>query len=204
MALEFWPVPATLGVTACSTLALFGAVVFVSIAIRRGTSRRATAVLVAGLGCLAIGGAAATRVTSLYLARSVEVDVRYVDPGPVGYIAPLVLAGFFFVVGDWLLGRRWTGHRSVRYFACVVVFTALNVVNYCPSGWCETIGLPFPWRVWSDSMLILGDPDIVQVVTERVAPVVAALLDLCVFGVVARAVTRRRRLNPEIDPAATR
>jgi hypothetical protein len=193
MNLEFWRVPTILGVMACSALTLFAAAVFVSIVIRRGTSRGTTAVLIAALGCLTIGGAAAIRATSLSIARALEVDVKYVDPGPAGYIAPLVFAAFLLVVGEWLLGRRWRDRRAALYCACVLAFTALNVVNYCPSGWCETIGFPFAWREWSDAMLVFEAPDIVQVLMESVGPAVAALVDLCVFVGVARVLTRKRR-----------
>ena len=200
MPLDFWRVPTILGVMACSALTLFAAAVFVSILIRRGTSRGTTAVLIAALGCLTIGGAAAIRATSLSIARSLEVDVKYVDPGPAGYIAPLVFATFLFVVGERLLGRRWIDRRSTLYYAWIVAFTVLNVVNYCPSGWCETIGFPSTWRAWSDSILMLGDGDIVQILTQRVRPVVAAVLNLFVFVGVAHLLTRTRRLDAEELP----
>jgi len=74
-------------------------------------------------------------------------------------------------------------------------FTALNVVNYCSPGWCATIGFPFPWLTWSDSILTFGDSSVMQTlaVTDNAAAVVAALLDLFVFVAVARLIGRNSR-----------
>jgi hypothetical protein len=96
-----------------------------------------------------------------------------------------------------LLDRRWTERRALLFYIWVAAFTALNVVNYCSPGWCETIGFPFAWRAWSDSILMLEDRDFGQVVMEKVGPAVAALLDLFAFVTVARVVTSTRR--PEAD-----
>jgi len=78
-----------------------------------------------------------------------------------------------------------------------VTFTTLNVINYCSPGWCETIGFPFPWRAWSDSILTFGEPDLAHVAIERAVPAIAALVDL--FAFVAVAVVLARRLRPADD-----
>jgi hypothetical protein len=189
---DIWRVPTVLAVAACAALALFATAVFASITIRRGCSRPRTTVLIVGLTSLAFCGAVAIRTTASQIARTLEVNVKYVDPGLVGYFAPPIFAGFIFLVGNRLLGRRWIGCRALLYCAWVVAFTALNVVNYCSPGWCETIGFPLTWWAWSDSMLVLADDDILNVLRERVVPVIATLVNLFVFVAVARVLARAR------------
>jgi hypothetical protein len=93
--------------------------------------------------------------------------------------------------GDRFLQRTWTDRRALVFCGWLVTFTALNLVNYCSPGWCETIGFPLPWRAWSDSILTFGDPDLVDASIERAASAIAALVDVCVFVGVARVLTRR-------------
>jgi hypothetical protein len=185
-----WRVPIVLGITACSALVLFAGTVIASIVIRRRTSIATIVALTATVGCLAIGAVMAIRVTAWHAAQSFPVDVQYVDPGPGGYVAPPLFAALAFIIGDRFLRRTWTNQWALVFCAWLFTFTALNTINYCSPGWCETIGFPLPWRTWSDSILTLGNPDLVEVAIERSAPAIAALLDVCVFVAVASVLTR--------------
>ena len=192
---DVWRVPTVLGVIACSALMLFGAVVVASIVIRARKSTTTTVPAIAVLALLALGAVVAIRVTAWRVARALPIDVAYVDPRLVGYLAPLLFAAFAFFTGDRVLNRVWTNRRALVFCVWVIAFTALNVVNYCSPGWCETIGFPFPWSTWSDVILTFGDPSLLGVVIDRAAPAVAALLDLLAFVAVALLIGRSRRLG---------
>jgi len=188
-------VPTVLGVIASSALVLFAAVVVASIVVRARKSTTTTVLATAVLALLAGGAVVAIRATAWQVARAVPIDVAYVDPGLVGYLAPLLFAAFAFLTGERVLNRVWTNRRALLFCVWVTAFTALNVVNYCSPGWCATIGFPFPWLTWSDSILTFGDSSVMQTlaVTDNAAAVVAALLDLFVFVAVARLIGRNSR-----------
>jgi hypothetical protein len=196
---DIWRVPTMLGVMACSTLVLLAATVIAALVVRRRRSLRTTIAVLPSLGLLVIGTIIATRMTAARIARSLDIGLMYIDPGLAGYLAPPMIAAFVFLVGDRVLDRQWTDRRALLFFAWVVAFIALNVINYCSPGWCETIGFPFAWRYWSDAILTFGDRDLmlVQAIVDIARPVIAALLDLLVFIVVARVLTSRR--SPETD-----
>ena len=181
-----WRVPTVLGVIASSALVLFAAMVVGSLVIR---ARKSTATAALAIAILAV---ATIRRTAWQVARAFPVDVMHVNPGLVGYLAPLLFATFAFITGDRVLNRGWTNRRALLFGAWIIAFTALNVVNYCSPGWCQIIGFPFPWSTWSDSMLTFGDPSPVRAVIDRAAPAVAALLDLLAFVAVARLIGRDR------------
>ena len=198
---DVWRVPTILGVMACSALALFAAAVIGSMVIRRRNALATTVAVIASVGVLATVPAIGMRMTAARIAESVGIDVMYIDPGVAGYFAPPLFAAFAFLVGDRVLDRRWTDRRALLFCVWVVTFTTLNVINYCSPGWCETIGFPFPWRAWSDSILTFGEPDLVHVAIERAVPATAALVDL--FAFVAVPVVLARRLRPADDRSSS-
>jgi hypothetical protein len=145
-----WRIPTVLAVMAGSMLLLFSAAVVASHACRQG--RRVSVVFVA-LGVLAILATVAIRSTAMLIARRLEIDETQIDPGPLGYLAPGMLAAFAYVVGRHTLRHAWTSRKAVAFYIWVVVFTLANIINRCTPGWCETIGFPFAWRSWSDAIL---------------------------------------------------
>jgi hypothetical protein len=187
-----WRVPTVLGVIASSALVLSAAVVVASLVIRARKSTTTTALAISLLAVLAFVAVAAVRVIAGQVARALSIDPLYVDPGVVGYLAPLLFAAFVFITGDRVLHQAWTNRQALLFCAWVIAFTALNVVNYCSPGWCQMIGFSFPWSTWSDSILTVGDPGLIDVFIDRAAPVVAALLDLLAFLAVARLIGRNR------------
>jgi hypothetical protein len=198
---DVWRVPTVLGVTAGSALVLFAAAVIASIVIRARKSIVTILPAIAILALLAFGAVMAIRITAWRVARSIPIDVAYVDPGLGGYLAPLLFAAFAFFTGERVLHRNWTTRRALLFCSWVFAFTALNVVNYCSPGWCETIGFPLPWLSWSDSILTIGDDDLQVVidVIDRAAPAIAALLDLFAFVAVAHVLTGRRTDRVTMD-----
>jgi hypothetical protein len=201
MIFYIWRVPTMLGVMACSALVLLAAIVIAALVIRRRRSPATTVAMMASVGTLIIGTVVATRMTAARIASWMDVSAKHVDPGIAGYLAPPTVAAFLFLVGDRVLDRRWTDRRALLFFGWVLTFIALNVVNYCSPGWCETIGFPLAWLKWSDSILTFGDPDAVMVEAflDKAVPAIAALVDLFVFIVIARGVTCRK--PPETDRA---
>jgi hypothetical protein len=69
----------------------------------------------------------------------------------------------------------------------LIGFTVANVINRCSPGWCETIGLPFPWRSWSDVIVDVGD---FSMWMAGITWVVAGVFNLVAFAAVAGALTR--------------
>jgi hypothetical protein len=139
-----WRIPTLFGVMACSALLLFAAGVVGSVV----THRRHSAAFKLGTGALlvllAVLTVIAVRATAVVIARSLEVSVIYVDPGPLGYVAPLTFAAFALAAGRRLLSEAWTGRRAVLFYGWLLGFTAANVVNRCSPGWCATVGFPSP------------------------------------------------------------
>ena len=188
---HIWRIPAVLGVMAGSALLLVAAAVtWLTIARGRhsaGARRGMGAVVV----LLAVCSAIAVRVAATLVARSLEIDVTDVDPGVVGYVAPTMFAAFALAVGDRTLKRAWTSRRALLFYLWLFVFTAANVVNRCAPGWCASIGFPFPWQSWSDSIMTFGDGRIVNAIAT-IGAIVCAVLDLLTFAAVARALGRIR------------
>jgi hypothetical protein len=199
MPFYIWRVPTMLGVMACSTVVLLVAAVMAALVIRRGRALGTTIAVITILGVLVSATVAATRLTAMRISSAMDISFRYVDPGIVGYLAPPVCATFFFLVGERLLDREWTGRRALLFFLWTVGFVALNVINYCSPGWCETIGFLFPWLTWSDSILTFDEPymRLVDAVVDIGGSLLAAALDLLLFVAVAGLLTHRR--SPESD-----
>jgi hypothetical protein len=189
-----WRIPTLFGVMACSALLLFAAGVAGSVVMRRRHSAAHKLATGAVLGLLAVLAGIAIRATAAMIARSVEINVMYVDPGPLGYLAPIAFAAFAFAVGHRLFGEAWTGWRAVLFYGWLVGFTAANVVNRCSPGWCATVGFPFTWYAWSDATLTLDD-DRVGYLIDRVETIgkgIGAVLNLFTFVAVAIVVARVR------------
>jgi hypothetical protein len=180
-----WRVPTLLGIAACGALLLFAAGVAASIVVRRRSSTVSKLALVAPLGMLAIAIGLAIKATASAIARTLGISVTSIDPGPLGYIAPLMFAAFVWVVGRRLLHDSWTSRLALRYYAWLLVFTAINTVNRCSPGWCLTVGFPFTWHSWSDALL--ADDSL-----RAFMNAMGAVLDLLTFVAVAALLTRVR------------
>jgi hypothetical protein len=189
-----WRVPTLLGAMAVSSLVLFVACVVRACVTRRHPSIGVRAGTGALLGLLAVGGAVGLRAIAAQLAQSLEIDIAYVGPGALGYLAPLLFAAGVFALGGSLLRGRWGSRRALFFYAWLLAFTLANVINRCSPGWCETIGLPFAWRSWSDSVVTIGDGR-VSLWLSGIASVVAAAMNLVIFAAVAGALTRAGASN---------
>jgi hypothetical protein len=186
-----WRVPTLFGLMACSALLLFTAGVVRSVIIRR----RPSAIYKVGTGAvlvlLAILTAVAIRATAALIARSLAINVTYVNPGPLGYLAPVLFAAFAFAVGKRMLGDAWAGRRALLFYGWLLGFTAANVVNRCSPGWCATVGFPFTWYAWSDVILTFGDDSFGNFIDAFGKPV-SAVLNLFTFVAVATVLMRVR------------
>lgn len=180
-----WRIPTVLGVMACSALVLFAAGVVGSALTRRPQSVSSRLAMTTVLSLLALITAVGLRVTVTLVARTHDISVRYVDPGPIGYVAPAMFAGFAFVVAKGMLRDAWTSPSALLFYAWLLGFTAANIINRCQPGWCGTIGFPFTWQSWSDVFLSDGG-------FRRLMEVVGAVLNLVTFVAVAGVLTRIR------------
>jgi hypothetical protein len=110
-----WRIPTLLGAMAGSALLFFTAIVVASairrrrpsIAVRTGTS--------AALLLLAMITTIVLRATAALIARSVGINPSDVEPGILGYLAPVMFAAFAFAVGNWVLKGAWTSKRALRF-----------------------------------------------------------------------------------------
>lgn len=184
-----WRVPTVLGVTAASALALFAAGVVGSHVWRRRPSVGGRAGTVMVLVLLAFGAAMGVSATAHQVARSLDVDPIHVAPGVLGYSSPALFAAFVFALGNWMLRGQWTTRRALLFYIWLLAFTVANVINRCSPGWCETIGLPLPWRSWSDYNITINDQH-VSAVMEGIGAVIGGAVNLVTFAAVAGALTR--------------
>ena len=195
---DIWRVPTVLGVMACAAMVLFAAGVVAWNIVRRKPSAGRAPSVIAGLGLLCALTVLAIRAEAARVARAIEIDVAYVDPGLLGYAAPILFAGFAFLAGRRILRDVWTGASALVFYLWFVVFTAANVVNWCSPGWCALIGFPFPWQSWSDGILTFGDPDEQRFwdVVGTIWTALKAVLDLAIFVAVAELLARGLRARP--------
>src|SRR5687767_6449123 len=100
---HLWRIPTLLGVKACSALLLFTAGVVGSVLARQSRSNSRKVAITAVLGLLALVTVVWLRGTAAMIARTYDISVAYIDPGPIGYVAPVMFAGFTFVVAKWVL-----------------------------------------------------------------------------------------------------
>jgi hypothetical protein len=105
-----WRVPTLFGLMACSALLLFTAGVVGSLITRRQPSTIYKVGTGAVLVLLAISTAIVVRATATLIARSLGVDVTYVNPSLLGHLAPAAFAAFAFAVGKRMLGDAWGAH----------------------------------------------------------------------------------------------
>jgi hypothetical protein len=188
-----WLVPKVFGVMAGAALVLFGAGVAGSVAIRRYRSWLSRIVTGTVLVLLAVAAGVAIRATVESVARALDINVKYLDPGPLGYIAPPAFAALALVVGKRVLKDQWSSGRAFLFYAWLVGFTLLNVVNRCTPGWCETIGFPLSWHYWSDEMVTMGDGGL-EKLAHLIWVIVAVAVDLLTFVGVARLLQKQRAL----------
>jgi hypothetical protein len=140
---------------------------------------------------LAVFTAIAVRAAAALIARSLEISVTHVDPGPIGYLAPTSFAAFAFAVGQRLLGGAWAGRPALLFYAWLLGFTAANVVNRCSPGWCATVGFPFAWYAWSDALVTFGSERF-EYLIDTIGEIIGAGVNLLTFVVVASVLTRGR------------
>lgn len=170
---------------ACSALVLFAAGVVSSVVSRQPRSTSSKLAIAAILSLLALITAIGLRTAAVLIARTHDISVVYIDPGPIGYAAPVVFAGFAFVVAKGLLRDAWMTSSALLFYAWLLAFTAANSVNHCQPGWCGTIGFPFTWQRWSD--IVFDDGGF-----RGLMGVVGAVLNLATFVAVAGVLTRIR------------
>jgi hypothetical protein len=149
---------------------------------------------------LAFGAAMGVSATAHHVAQSLDVDPVYVAPGVLGYLSPVLFAAFVFVLGNWMLRGHWTTRRALLFYIWLLAFTVANVINRCSPGWCETIGLPLPWRAWSDAMITINE-DNVSAAMAGVGAVVGGVVNLLTFAAVAGVLTRGGARVPVSDVA---
>ena len=143
-----WRFPTLYALMALFCLAYFGLAVAAAVRHRR----TAPWVFIAALALLFAGNVMAVDETSALIARALRVRKEHVDPGILGTVAPIAFAAFAFAVGAISLRRRWLESSACRFYVWLAVFVAANILDRCSPGWCSTIGLPFAWDSWSDSM----------------------------------------------------
>jgi cbb3-type cytochrome oxidase subunit 1 len=178
-----WRVPALLGVMALGGLLLFAAGVVASTMARHRSSTVRKLAIAGTLVLLAVVTGIAIRTTVWAISRTLDINVTHVDPGLLGYLAPVLFATFVWMVGKRLLHDSWTSRSALLYYVWLLTFTALNTVNRCSPGWCTTIGFPFAWQSWSDAIF---NNDRFRVFTDAIG----AGLNLLTFVVVAILLTR--------------
>jgi hypothetical protein len=100
-----------------------------------------------------------------------------------------MFAAFAFEVGKRMVGEAWTGRRALLFYGWLLGFTAANVVNRCSPGWCATVGFPFTWYAWSDSMLTFGDDGFGNFI-DAIGKAISAVLNLFTFVAVASVLMR--------------
>lgn len=188
MSPDIWRIPTTLAVMAVAAIALFAGAVGLALIGRRCSRARVAAIAVVGGGLVALS-VFAIRATAARVADTLGVSAVFVDPGPPGYAAPVLFAGFLLATASRMLDRTWTGLPAALFYAWAVVFTALNIVNYCSPGWCETIGFPLPWSRWSDAILTFNDEPVSRGQMLAVA-IASTLVNLAAFVFVARLLRR--------------
>ena len=170
------------GVMAAFALLLFAGAVLVSTITWRTLNTRFLAAAI--LASAAIAAAIGIRSAAARIARALEIDVAYVDPGLLGYLAPPLFAAFAFVVGRLALKGAWTGRPALLFYVWLLIFTATNIINFCSSGWCGTFGFPLTWYAWSD-LIFSFDNDHFSHVRELAGHVTGGVLNLLTFVVVA-------------------
>ncbi len=191
MEAHVWRVPTLFGVMACSALLLFAAGVVGSVITRRRPSTTYKVGTAVVLVLLAVLAAIAVRAAAVLIARSLEISVTDVDPGPLGYLAPPTLAAFAFAVGRRMLRGAWAGRPALLFYAWLLGFTAANVVNRCSPGWCATVGFPFAWYAWSDALVTFGDDRFGDFI-DTAGKVIGAVVNAITFVAVASVLTRGR------------
>jgi len=182
---HIWRVPVIEGVMVCSAILQFAAGAVTSAILRRRPSTGVRLAAVLTIVAIAVAFGFVLRATVLRLAHALQISVIHIDPGPLGYVAPSVVALFFWVVADRLLRGAWASYQACAFYGWVLFFTAANVINFCSPGWCMTLGFPMAWHGWSDAILEGAEG------LKRVLYVAGALVDLCVFVVGGWAITRR-------------
>ena len=178
-----WLIPTQLAVMAAFALFLFAAAVLASTVVRQRASTATKFVAAAVLLLAVFLSVAGIRGTSTRIAANLDISVRYVDPGPLGYLGPMFFAGFAFLVARRLLGDAWTSPSSLLFYIWLLGFTAVNIINRCTPGWCETIGFPFTWQSWSDA---IGPGEEFRTFTDSVG----GFLNLLVFAGVPATLSR--------------
>ena len=174
-----------------AALLFFAAIVVASAIRRRRPSSGARAATIAALVLLALVIAIVLRTTATQMAGSLGISLEYVEPGPLGYLAPMMFGGFAFVVGSWALRGAWTGRRAFVFYAWLVGFTAANVINWCSPGWCETVGFPFTWRSWSDVIMEIEGAEFLDVLAAA-SKAIGGGLNLATFAALAHVIGGRR------------
>lgn len=85
---------------------------------------------------------------------------RYIDPPGFLFWIPTIGSVLALLLAVLLIPARDSARRRARYqisfVAILFAFVLLNFVNWCSPVWCERYGFPFPYRWWSDAVVILN------------------------------------------------
>jgi hypothetical protein len=182
-------VPTLLGVMAVFALLLFSVTVVASLIARRRPSLGAKVGALALLAGGAAAGIIALRATATLVAQTLNISQAYIEPGFLGYVAPMIFAAFAFALGHWMLKGAFTTRQAWLFYVWLLGFTAANVINRCLPGWCETIEFPLAWQNWSDDIVTFGDADLEGwIAAIRMA--IRATIDLATFVAIAAVLTR--------------
>jgi hypothetical protein len=185
-----WRVPTLVGIMACGALVLFAGAVVASNVTRRGASKVTRLAIAVVLALLAVVTGMAIRTAAWRFSRALDLDVAHVDPGPLGYLAPVMFATFAWMVGKRLLHHSWASRSALLYYVWLVAFTAVNTVNRCSPGWCTTVGFPFAWQSWSDAIFVPEHENV-----RAFLDAMGVVLNLATFVAVAAVITRNVRVS---------
>ena len=84
----------------------------------------------------------------------------------------------------WTWGKR----RAALFYLWLVGFTVANVINRCAPGWCDTTGLPLPWRSGSDAIITINGTN-VSAVMAGIGGAIGGAVNLLTFVAVAGVLT---------------
>lgn len=151
-----WRIPGFILAAEITTIVLLVCVRAILAWVGRGRGRAAK-------GVAAI--VAATLASPLLVQAIVDVPRRLWPEVPSAYfvvpwqasVAPAIATAIFLSAEAVLFGRswRWTYERLL-FHGVLGVSAALNFVNWCSPGWCETFGFPLPWHAVSDAVATIN------------------------------------------------
>ena len=133
-------------------------------------------------------------ITADELERMVKLGV-YIHYSPHIFLAPAFLVALLFGISQLAFPRGGTNpvHSwHLKFWLIALVFTVLNVANWCSPGWCERFGFPFPYSWWSDAIIIMNGENLTAGFSFMA---VLANVSLFLLVVAVLSLSYRRRLG---------